>query len=210
MRSTASPTAWRNALFAIFFANGLGMSSWLARVPAIRDGLEISTGEIAALLFAGAVGAVVGLVFSSHLIARLGQRATIVVFGLAGLVGVAGIGLNSSVTQSYSLTLSSIVLAGAGNGIVDVAMNVEGASIERALERNIMPWFHALWSLGTVTGAAVAAAVSFLGLGIAAHTAAIALVFAPVVVVAGRMMSVVKPGTRSSAKTSSHIALNFE
>ena len=63
MRSTASPTAWRNALFAIFFANGLGMSSWLARVPAIRDGLEISTGEIAALLFAGAVGAVVGLVF---------------------------------------------------------------------------------------------------------------------------------------------------
>lgn len=189
MRSTASPTAWRNALFAIFFVNGLVLSSWLARVPAIRDGLQISTGEIAALLFAGAVGAVVGLVFSSHLIAWLGQRATIIAFGLAGLAGVAGIGLNSSVTQSYWLTLSSIVLAGAGNGIADVAMNVEGASIERALERNIMPWFHALWSLGTVTGAAVAAAVSFLGLGIAAHTAAIALVFAPVVVVAGRMMS---------------------
>jgi fucose permease len=189
MGSTVTPAAWRNALFAIFFVNGLGLSSWLARVPAIRDGLEVSTGEIAALLFAGAVGAVVGLVFSSHLIAWLGQRTTIIVFGLVGLTGVAAIGLNSSVTQSYWLTLGSIVLAGAGNGIADVAMNVEGASIERTLERNIMPWFHALWSLGTVTGAALAAAASFFGIGIAAHTAAIALVFAPVVIVAGRMMS---------------------
>lgn len=189
MGPTISSTAWRNALFAIFFVNGLGLSSWLARVPAIRDGLEVSTGEIAALLFAGAVGAVVGLVFSSHLIAWMGQRATITVFGLVGLLGVAAIGLNSSVTQSYWLTLGSIVLAGAGNGIADVAMNVEGASIERAIERNIMPWFHALWSLGTVTGAALAATASFFAIGIAAHTAAIALVFAPVVIVAGRMMS---------------------
>lgn len=189
MGPTISSTAWRNALFAIFFVNGLGLSSWLARVPAIRDGLEVSTGEIAALLLAGAVGAVVGLVFSSHLIAWMGQRATIIVFGLVGLLGVAAIGLNSSVTQSYWLTLGSIVLAGAGNGIADVAMNVEGASIERAIERNIMPWFHALWSLGTVTGAALAATASFFGIGIAAHTAAITLVFAPVVIVAGRMMS---------------------
>lgn len=189
MGHTLSPTTWRNALFVIFFVNGLGFSSWLARVPAIRDGLDISTGEVAALLFTGAVGAVVGLVFSSHLIAWLGQRATIIIFGLIGLVGLAAIGLNSSVTQSYSLTVVSIVLAGAGNGIADVAMNVEGASVERALHRNVMPWFHAFWSLGTVAGAGTAAAVSFAGIGIAAHTAAIAVLFAPVIIIAGRLMS---------------------
>lgn len=189
MGHTLSPTTWRNALFVIFFVNGLGFSSWLARVPAIRDGLDISTGEVAALLFTGAVGAVIGLIFSSHLIAWLGQRATIIVFGLIGLFGLAAIGLNSSVTQSYSLTVVSIVLAGAGNGIADVAMNVEGASVERALHRNVMPWFHALWSLGTVTGAGIAASASFAGIGIAAHTAAIAVLFAPVVILAGRLMS---------------------
>lgn len=189
MRPTRSPRVWRNALFAIFFVNGLGFSSWLARVPAIRDGLDISTGEVAALLFTGAVGAVVGLIFSSHLIAWLGQRVTIIVFGLIGLLGLAAIGLNSSVTQSYSLTVVSIVLAGAGNGIADVAMNVEGASVERAVHRNVMPWFHALWSLGTVTGAGLAATASFLGIGIATHTATIAVLFAPVVVIAGRLMS---------------------
>lgn len=189
MGSAASPTVWRNALFAVFFINGMGFSSWLARVPAIRDGLDISTGQVAALLFTGALGAVVGLIFSSHLIAWLGQRVTIIVFGLLGLIGLASIGLASSVAQSYALTIASIVIAGAGNGIADVAMNVEGASVERALHRNVMPWFHAWWSLGTVAGAGAAAAASFQGIGIAPHTAAVAVLCAPVVIAAGRMMS---------------------
>jgi fucose permease len=193
---TVSPITWRNALFAIFFVNGLGFSSWLARVPAIRDGLNISTGEVAALLFTGAVGAVVGLVFSSHLIAWLGQRRTIIAFGLIGLLGLAAIGFNSSITQSYTLTIVSIVLAGAGNGIADVAMNVEGASVERVVHRNVMPWFHAFWSLGTVAGAGTAAWVSFLGIGIAAHTATVAVLFVPVVILAGRLMST-DTGSRS-------------
>lgn len=189
MTQSQSPILWRNALFAVFFVNGLAFSSWLARVPAIRDGLDISTGEVATLLFTGAVGAVVGLLFSSHLIAWLGQRTAIILFGLLGLVGLAAVGFSSSIAQSYGLTILAIVIVGGGNGIADVAMNVEGAAIERALKRNVMPWFHALWSLGTVAGAGTAAAVSFLNVGIAAHTITVALLCAPVVIVAGRLMS---------------------
>ena len=77
-----SAITWRNALFIIFLVNGLAFSSWLARVPAIRDGLQISTGEVAALLFTGAVGAVSGLAFSSHIIAWIGQKNTIIFFGV--------------------------------------------------------------------------------------------------------------------------------
>jgi len=88
-----TPTQWRNALFVVFTINGLGFSTWLARVPAIRDGLDISTAEVAALLFTGALGAVSGLVFSSHIIAWLGLRNTILFFGLLGLLGLAGIGV---------------------------------------------------------------------------------------------------------------------
>lgn len=186
---SVAPTQRRNALFLIFFINGLGFSSWLARVPAIRDGLNISTGEVAALLFTGAVGAVLGLILSSHLIAWLGHRKTIIGFTLLGLLGLAAIGFNSSITQSYTLTIVSIVVAGAGNGIADVAMNVEGAALEREVRRNVMPWFHAFWSLGTVAGAGTAAAVSFLGIGIAAHTAAVAALFALPAILAGQMVS---------------------
>ena len=167
---------WRNAVFIVFLVNGLSFSTWLARVPAIRDGLGLSTGEVATLLFTGAIGAVSGLVFSSHIVAWIGQRNTIVVFGLLGLLGLAGIGISSEVLSSYALTAVSIVAAGAGNGIADVAMNVEGAQVERAIGRMIMPWFHALWSLGTVSGAGLAALVSFLGIGLAPHALVIAFV----------------------------------
>lgn len=186
---TRTPTTWRNALFVVFLINGLGFSTWLARVPAIRDGLDISTTEVAALLFTGAVGAVSGLVFSSHIIAWIGQRNTILFFGLLGLVGLAGIGIGSSWVSSYALTVVAIICAGAGNGIADVAMSVEGAAVEKAVSRNIMPWFHAFWSLGTVTGAGLSALMSFLGVGIAPHTIAMALIMAPVLWFASRVIT---------------------
>jgi fucose permease len=187
--NSRTPTTWRNALFVVFMINGLGFSTWLARVPAIRDGLDISTAEVAALLFTGALGAVSGLVFSSHIIAWVGQRNTILFFGLLGLLGLAGIGVGSSWVSSYALTVVAIIMAGAGNGIADVAMNVEGALVEKAVSRNIMPWFHAFWSLGTVTGAGVSALMSFVGIGIAPHTIVMALIMAPVLWFVSQFMS---------------------
>jgi fucose permease len=44
---------------------------------------------------------------------------------------------------------------GVGIGVWDVAMNVEGAEVERRIGRTIMPRFHAGWSLGSIAGAAV-------------------------------------------------------
>jgi fucose permease len=187
--------------------NGLGFSTWLARVPAIRDGLDISTGEVAALLFTGALGAVSGLVFSSHIIAWIGQRNTILFFGLLGLVGLAGIGVGSAWVSSYALTVIAIIMAGAGNGIADVAMNVEGAAVEKAVNRNIMPWFHAFWSLGTVTGAGLSAFMSFLGIGIAPHTIAMALILAPVLWFVSRVISDNRePGSSGEAEGRSTLA----
>jgi fucose permease len=187
--------------------NGLGFSTWLARVPAIRDGLDISTGEVAALLFTGAIGAVSGLVFSSHIIAWIGQRNTILFFGLLGLLGLAGIGVGSAWVSSYALTVIAIIMAGAGNGIADVAMNVEGAAVEKAVNRNIMPWFHAFWSLGTVTGAGLSALMSFLGIGIAPHTIAMALILAPVLWFVSQVISDNRdPGSSGEAEVRSTLA----
>ena len=48
---------------------------------------------------------------------------------------------------------------GFANGTWDVAMNVQGAIVERRLGRAIMPRFHAGFSLGTVAGALAGAAM---------------------------------------------------
>ena len=52
-----------------------------------------------------------------------------------------------------------LFLFGFANGAWDVAMNVQGADVERHLGRAIMPRFHAGFSLGTVAGALLGAAM---------------------------------------------------
>ena len=61
------------------------------------------------------------------------------------------------------------MLAGVGNSTWDVAMNVEGADVERRLGRTIMPRFHAGFSLGTVLGAGLGAGAAASGLPVSAQ-----------------------------------------
>ena len=75
---------------------------------------------------------------------------------------------------------------GVSAGIWDVAMNVQGAAVERRLGRSIMSRFHAAWSLGTVTGALIGAAAVGLGVPVTVHLALAALLEGPVVCVVAR------------------------
>ena len=43
--------AWRNAVFVIFALSGVGMASWVARTPAIRDALGASTFQMGLIVF---------------------------------------------------------------------------------------------------------------------------------------------------------------
>ena len=71
-----------------------------------------------------------------------------------------------------------LFLLGLGNGTWDVAMNVEGAEVERRLGRSIMPRFHAGFSVGTVAGALLGAAMVALGVSVTAHLLAVAAIVA--------------------------------
>jgi hypothetical protein len=70
---------------------------------------------------------------------------------------------------SVPLAGAGLVLAGAGNSAWDVAMNVEGAGVERRLDRTVMPRFHAGFSLGTVLGAGLSAGAAAVGLPVSAQ-----------------------------------------
>lgn len=162
--------AWRIAVFAVFAINGLAMATWFARTPAVRDALDVRTDEFGILIMGMAAGSIAGLLASSHVIARIGSRTTILVALLSSLGALALMGLGAATLQSFAVTFIGLMVFGAASGMTDVAMNVEGAAVEQAQGRSIMPWFHASWSLGTITGAGIAAGVSALGLGVDVHT----------------------------------------
>ena len=180
--TTASPLApahlasWRLAVFAVFAINGMTMATWVARTPAIRDALDVRVDQFGWLIFGLAAGSIIGLLGSSHIIARLGTRTTIFAGITTSLVALAVVGMGSAVLGSYVTVLLALSVYGAAVGITDVAMNVEGAGVEQAQGRSIMPWFHASWSGGTIIGAAIAAGLAALDVGLEWHTAGIAII----------------------------------
>jgi fucose permease len=76
--------------------------------------------------------------------------------------------------------MPGLFLLGLGTGMWDVAQNLEGAIIERALDRAIMPWFHAAFSGGTVVGALAGAAMTWLQVPLVTHLGVVAALTAVV------------------------------
>jgi predicted MFS family arabinose efflux permease len=79
-----------------------------------------------------------------------------------------------------------LFLFGFGPGAWDVAMNVQGAVVERRVGRAIMPRFHAGFSIGTVGGALSGAALVGLGVGVTIHLVVVGVVVAAVAPLAVR------------------------
>ena len=157
------------AVAASFFLNGLAFASWAARIPDVRHELGLTDAALGLLLLALSAGSVLALPLSGVLVHRAGAGA--VVRGGAVLVGVALVlvALAVSGAGSVALTAPALLLYGVGTSVWDVAMNVEGAAVERRLRRSVMPRFHAAFSLGTVTGALVGALAAHLSPDLRLH-----------------------------------------
>ena len=180
--------AWRNALFAIFAMCGLVVSTWVSRIPRVRDVFHADTLTMGLLAFGIAVGSIIGLVVSSHVIARIGANRTIVWALSIGAVGLALAGIAVTVGENFVLTLISLAIFGACFGACDVAMNVSGAAQERVLGRPIMPIFHAFFSFGTMAGAGIAALAERFDTPLAVHVGIIAALQVGVAVFATRFL----------------------
>jgi MFS family permease len=168
---TADPRllAARNAVLATFFLNGFAFATWASRIPSVRQVLDLGPGRLGLLLLAVSVGAVLALPAAGAAVQRFEARR-VVVFGAAVEgAGLLLVGLGAGVLETVPLTAAGLFFVGFGNGTWDVAMNVEGAEVERLLARSVMPRFHASFSLGTVAGAGIGTLATLADLGIAWH-----------------------------------------
>jgi MFS family permease len=194
--------AARNAVAATFFLNGFAFATWASRIPSVRHDLGLSPGHLGLLLLAGSLGSVLSLPTSGGSVQRFGARRVVVAAALVEAVGMVLLAVGAGALHLVAVTAVGLFLVGLGTGTWDVAMNVEGAEVERRLRRSIMPRFHAAFSLGTVAGAAVGAAVTYAGIGVEWHVAAVGVLVALLGFVVVRGFLVVAPDTdASSART---------
>ncbi|MEJ1230818.1 MAG: MFS transporter [Galbitalea sp.] len=179
---------WRNALFVIFAACGISISSFAARIPTISLALSLSTGEVGLLLSAMALGSIVGLLAAGHIVSIFGARRTVVVaFSLlATSLTVAGLGI--ALFGSFALSFTALIVLGSTMGICDVSMNISGAANEQALGRTVMPVYHAFFSIGTVIGAGLGALAEALHIPLDIHVTVLAVLTFTGVLLASRFL----------------------
>lgn len=179
---------WRNALFVVFGLSGLAVATWLGRVPAVRDVLGATTLEMGLLVTGLSVGSIVGITFSSHLIAALGARRTVLASLGTVAVGLTIAGLSTDLGVGFVGIVLGLAVFGLGNGLCDVGMNVSGAAAERVLGKTVMPLFHAAFSLGTMVGALLSAGAEALDVPVSVHVTVLAVAIAATALVVTRWM----------------------
>ncbi len=171
--STAPPTAdpevsgGVRATYAAFISTGFAFASWASRIPQVRDELHLEPSQLGLVLLAIAAGSLIALPSSGALVSRWGSRRVV-----SGMARLNGFGL-AVVAVGYDFGVLWVVLGlfffGFAQGAWDVAMNVQGALVERRLGKAIMPRFHAGFSVGTVAGALSGAAMVALRVPVTAH-----------------------------------------
>lgn len=171
--ATASPLLRRLALPALFAWFGVIMGSWVGRIPALRDGLQVSHSQLSLVLLMGGLGAVLSFPVSSRLMAHFGGRQTMLISGLALLAVLVGIGA----APSMPLAMAAVLMLGITASTYDVGMNAVAARQERAQGRSRMSMLHACACAGGLAGVTLGSAMAALQVSPLLHFAGLALPF---------------------------------
>src|SRR4051812_35326918 len=156
--------------FIVFFVTGGVFASWGARIPAVKEGLGLSAGQLAVAILGIEGGAVLGLPLGGALVTRLGSRTSL---RLALPVYAAGMAAIAFAAALGSLA-AALAATAAANSVLDVAMNAQGVELERRLRRPVLSRLHAGHSFGVLAGGLVGTAAAAAGVGPRAHFTVIA------------------------------------
>ncbi|KUR61307.1 MFS transporter [Bacillus safensis] len=167
---------WYKAIIVIFTMSGISISTWFSRTPEVRDLLQANTGTMGLILLGLSVGSIVGLVLSNVFVRKKGGRLAIVISAFLMFLGFTTLAIGSTLSSIFVVT-SGLFLFGAGSGMCNVAMNLEGTEIEYSIKKTILPILHASFSIGTLIGAGAGILFIHLGVSVLIHLLVIALLF---------------------------------
>ncbi|AQS71390.1 MFS transporter [Streptomyces pactum] len=172
----------RVAVAVLFFTNGALFANLLPRYPQIKADLGIGNAAYGLAVAAFPAGALAAGLGAGILVRRFGSARVAVGGTLLTGAGILAAGLADSV----ALFAGALFLAGAADAFTDVAQNAHGLRVQRRYGRSIINSFHAIWSIGAVTGGSMAAAAIALGVSRGGHLLFSAVAFAVAACVALR------------------------
>lgn len=183
MSLMSSPTARRQrALFVFFFLPGLSMATWVTRTPAIRDALNVSIAEMGMVLFGLSIGSMTGILSAGVTVRKVGTRTGALIGLWFVVAALATIALGVVVQQALVVALG-LGFFGLGMGLSEIAINVDGADLERVTGKAILHALHGFFSLGTVVGALIGIGLNLIDFPVVWHLTAIAILCVPLIMI---------------------------
>ncbi|HUA30694.1 MAG TPA: MFS transporter [Streptosporangiaceae bacterium] len=165
---------------AYFAVMGLADGVWLARIPAVKQHLGLSDGQLGVALLASPVGLVLVAAIADRLIRRFGSARLTVAGGIVMPLLPVAFGLAGSTVA----LMAALFAYGAAGGLLDVSMNAQAVRVERGYGRPLINSFHACYSFGGLLGALFGGLFAWAGVGPAVTFAAAGAPLAALAVVA--------------------------
>jgi MFS family permease len=178
----AAVRAARAGTAVIFLLVGTGMGLWVVHIPVVQKHLGLSDGVLGIALFSIVGGAIAAMPLAGWAATTRGSRFATRLMALVFAVGVA----LPLLAPSFLLLLAGGFVLGFGMGGVDISMNAQAVSVERAYGRPIMSSLHAFYSLGGLIGAVAGAGLLAMPWDGSFNMAGAALLLLVTGIVAGR------------------------
>ena len=156
------------SLMSTFLLLGAALSTWVSRLPAVRDAMEMQPSEMGTMLLVGSLGSLVALPISAPMVMRFGSSRVIKLGSVLWACGLFGAGLSMAVT-SRPLLLFSLTVFTFGFSFWAASNNTEGGFLEAARRRAIQDKLHGCFSIGMVLGSSLAAVVISAGVSASMH-----------------------------------------
>lgn len=164
----SSSTFALRTLFALF---GLIMGSWAGRIPALREGVQVSHSALSFVLLCGGLGAVLSYPLSSRMMAKFGGRKTLFYAGLALLTVLVCIG----VAPNIPLLMLTVLILGITASCFDVGINSVATNMEKATGKSELSKLHAWGCAGGLAGAMLGSLMAGMQIAPSTHFIMVAI-----------------------------------
>jgi MFS family permease len=154
--------------------NAFVYSTYVARLPDIRDGAGLSIAEMGVVMTIGNLSGFAAMLPSAAVIRRWGSKRVMVVASVAYVLTLPVLGSSTS----PAMLIAAVVAMMVTNALVDVAVAMQSAVFSSSRHHPAMSRLSGLYSLGTVGGGLLASVIVAAGFDVSLHLLVLAIALA--------------------------------
>jgi len=177
--STMLQTREQISTRAAFFIPGFAIACWAPLVPFAKARAGLDDALLGVLLLCLGLGSLLSMPLAGMLAARRGCRPVML---LTVVMMVVMLPVLATASTPLGIGIALLVF-GAGIGAMDCVMNIQAVVVEKESGRAMMSGFHAFYSIGALSGAALVALL--LSSGASALLASLVVATGVIVITAG-------------------------